>query len=61
MGTYGMVQQEKLLKLQNDEVMKSIIQYRPGSGRNSKKKPRKFLVAVLDFTAAKIQRYSSTA
>jgi len=56
-----MVQQEKLLKLQNDEVMKSIIQYRPGPGRNSKKKTRKFLVAVHDFTAAKIWRDSSTA
>jgi len=61
MGTYGTVQPEKLLKLQNDEVMKSIIQYRPGSGRNSKKKTRKFLVAVHDFTAAKIQRDSSTS
>jgi hypothetical protein len=39
----------------------SIIQYRSGPGRNSKKNPRKFLVAALDFTAAKIRRDSSTA
>ena len=38
MGTYGTVQQEKLLKLQNDEVMKSIIQYHARLGQNSKKK-----------------------
>ena len=53
MGTYGTVQQEKLLKLQNDEVMKSIIQYGARLGQNSqKKKTLEFLVAVLDITAA---------
>ena len=52
MGTYGTVQQEKLLKLQNDEVMKSIIQYGARLGRNSKKKTLEFLVTVLDITTA---------
>jgi len=53
MGTYGTVQQEKLLKLQNDEVMKSIIQYGARLRRNSKKKKTlEFLVTVLDITAA---------
>jgi len=60
MGTCGALHL-KLLKQLNDEIVNSIIQYHSGPGRNSKKQPRKFLVAVLDFTAAKIRRDRSTA
>ena len=60
MGTYEALQLAKLSKQLNDEIVNSIIQYHPGPGRNSKKNPHKFLVALLDFTAAKIRRDSST-